>query len=310
MNMLFSRTSLGIEINPSGIAFALLGGSAAAPRLERVAYAPLLPGCLRVSLREANILDPQSFSDAVRNAYNLLLHSGTRLSVSLPDTVGRIMMLDVEGRFKSRAEGLDIIRWKLKKNLPFDIADTHLDYQQLTVRENGDMALMVALVSRAVISQYEELLMAAGFTPARIDFNSFNLYRAFENRLAPQEDVTLITFYDSTLSIMVFADGILEFQRVKELSGSQGVDSRVYMEICSSLKVYHDRFPERSVKYVSCVALPDVAREFCGMVAEATGVEPALLEIKSVVKPSDSAPADQESLFPFTTAIGAALRSL
>jgi type IV pilus assembly protein PilM len=308
--MLFSRTSLGVEINPSGVAFALMGGSSAAPRLERVAYAPLAPGCLRISLREANILDPQSFSDTVRNAHNLLLHGGTRLSVTLPDTVGRIMMLDVEGRFKSRAEGLDIIRWKLKKNIPFEIADTHLDYQQLSVRENGDMALMVALVSRAVISQYEELLMAAGFTPARIDFNSFNLYRAFENRLAPQDDVTLITFYDSTLSIMVFAEGLLEFQRVKELSGSSGVDSRVYMEINSSLKVYRDRFPERSVNHVSCIAPPDVSQEFCSLVAEATGVVPALLEIKSVVRPADSAPADQESLFPFTTAIGAALRSL
>jgi type IV pilus assembly protein PilM len=220
------------------------------------------------------------------------------------------MMLDIEGRFKSRAEGLDIIRWKLKKNLPFDIADTHLDYQQLSVRENGDMALMVALVSRVVISQYEELLMAGGFTPACIDFNSFNLYRSFENRLAHQDDVTLIAFYDNTLSIMIFNDGLLEFQRVKELSGSSGVDSRVYMEINSSLKVYRDRYPERTVKQVSCIAPPDVAREFCGMVAEATGVEPALLEIKSMLRPSDSAPADQESLFPFTAAIGAALRSL
>jgi type IV pilus assembly protein PilM len=152
--------------------------------------------------------------------------------------------------------------------------------------------------------------MAEGFTPARIDFNSFNLYRAFENRLAPQDDVTLITFYDSTLSIMVFADGILEFQRVKELSGSSGVDSRVYMEINSSLKVYRDRFPERGVNHVSCIAPPDVAREFCGMVAEAAGFEPTLLEVKTVLRPSGSAPADQESLFPFTTAIGAALRSL
>lgn len=310
MTMLFSRTSLGVEINSSGVAFALLRGSSAAPRLERISHAPLAPGCLRVSLREANILDPQSFSDTVRNAHNLLLHNGTRLSVTLPDSVGRIMMLDVEGRFKSRAEGLDIIRWKLKKNIPFDIADTHLDYQQLSVRENGDMALMVALVSRAVISQYEELLMAAGFTPARIDFNSFNLYRAFENRLAPQDDVTLITFYDSTLSIMVFAGGVLEFQRVKELSGSRGVDTRIYMEINSSLKVYRERFPERAIEHVSCIAPPDVAREFCDMVAEATGVEPSLLEIKSVVQPSDSVPADQESLFPFSTAIGAALRSL
>ena len=308
--MLFTRKSLGVEINPSGVAFALLSGSASSPRLERVAYAPMPPGAVRVSLREPNILDPHSFSDAVRSAYNLLLHSGTRLSITLPDAVGRIMMLDVEGRFKSRAEGLDIIRWKLKKNIPFDIADTHLDYQQLSVRENGDMALMVALVSRSVIGQYEDLLVSAGFTPARIDFNSFNLFRAFESRLMLQDDVALISFYDGTLSILVFAEGVLEFQRIKDLSGSQGVDSRVYMEINSSLMVYRERFPERVVQHVSCIASPDVAREFCGMVAEVTGCAPTLLEVKSVVKPADAAPADQESLFSYTTAIGAALRSL
>jgi type IV pilus assembly protein PilM len=308
--MLFSQKSLGVEISPSGVAFALLGGSANAPRLERVSSASLAPGSVRTSLREANIIDPNAFIAALRSAHNLLIYKGTRFSVTLPDSVGRVMMLDVEGRFKSRAEGIDIIRWKLKKNLPFDISDTHLDYQQLCVRDNGDMALMVALVSRAVITQYEEQIMAAGFTPVRIDFNSFNLYRAFENRLAPQDDVTLVSFYDSTLSIMAFSDGVLEFQRVKDIPGSQGVDSRVYMEINSSLRVYRDRFPDRSVKSVSCIAHPDVARDFCGMVAEAAGFEPALLEIKSVVRPSDSAPADQESLFPFTTAVGAALRSL
>ena len=288
----------------------MLSGSASSPRLERVAYAPMASGAVRVSLREPNIIDPLAFSDAVRSAHNLLLHNGTRLSITLPDAVGRIMMLDVEGRFKSRAEGLDIIRWKLKKNIPFDIADTHLDYQQLKLRENGDMALMVALVSRAVIGQYEELLVSAGFIPARIDFNSFNLYRTFENRLGHQDDVAIISFYDSTLSILVFADGVLEFQRVKDLSGSRGVDSRVYMEINSSLMVYRERFPERTVQLVSCVAPPDVAQEFCGMVAEAVGSAPTLLEVKTIIKPADTAPADQESLFRYTTAIGAALRSL
>jgi type IV pilus assembly protein PilM len=82
------------------------------------------------------------------------------------------------------------------------------------------------------------------------------------------------------------------------------------MEINSSLKVFRDRFPEWVATHVSCLAPPDVAHDFCGMLTEATGVEPVLLEIKSVVRPSDSAPADQESLFPFTTAIGAAMRSL
>lgn len=308
--MLFGKQSIGVEINQSGVAFAALSGSAASPRLERVASAAFPAGTLRASLREPNILDPQRFVDTLKSTHNLLLKNFTRLNVTLPDTVGRVMLLDMEGRFKSRAEALDMIRWKLKKNLPFDLADTHLDYQQIATRANGDMALLVALVSREVLGQYEELILSAGFTPVMIDFNSFNLQRLFDSRLDQLEEVTVISFYDSILCIMVFSNGILKFQRVKDLSGSLGVDSRVFMEINSSLIVFKDRFPDHVLKTVTCIAPPDVANHFCAMVEEAVGIEPLLLEVKSAVIPGNDAPADQESLFPYTTAIGAAMRSL
>jgi len=308
--MLFSKKSLGVEISPSGVAFALLSGPAASPRLERVSYRPLDPGTIRLSLREPNIIDPQAFTSRLKDAHNTLLYRGTRLSLTLPDAAGRILLLDVEGRFKSRSEGLDIIRWKLKKSMPFDIADSHLDYQMLRVRENGDMALLVALVSRTVIGQYEELLSAAGFVPARIDFNIFNICRTFHQRLAFLEEGALVSFYDGILGIMVFSGGLPEFVRIKDLSGAAVVDSRVYMEINSSFLVFRERFPEQVLRQVVCIAPPDMARDFCGMVTEVTGSEPVLLETKAVVIPSDAAPGDQESLYPFTTAIGAALRSL
>ncbi|KAB0669317.1 pilus assembly protein PilM [Oryzomonas sagensis] len=308
--MLLAKTSLGAEISPTGVAFALLGGTASAPRLERAAFAPLAAGTVRSSLREANILDPQAFVDRFQSAHNLLLHRSKRLSLTLPDSVGRIMLLDMEGRFKNRAEGLDMIRWKLKKNLPFDAADAHLDYQVLKIRENGDMALLVALVSRTVIGQYEDVLATAGFTPARIDFNSFNLYRAFDRRLGLLDDCILIFFYNHALGIMAYHNDIPEFIRVKELAGTPAVDNRVFMEINNSLLVYRERFPELNTANVFCCAPPDAAHAFCEMVAEAAGAEAALLETKTAVTPGDEAPGDQESLFLFSAAIGAALRSL
>lgn len=307
---MFNRKSLGVEISPSGVAFALLSGPASSPRLERVSYRPLEPGTVRLSLRDPNILDPKAFAGRLKDAHNTLLYKGTRLSLTLPDSVGRIMLLDIEGRFKSRAEGIDIIRWKLKKSMPFDISDSHLDYQQLSVRENGDLALLVALVSRTVVGQYEELLSEAGFVPARIDFNIFNLCRTFGQRMALLEDGALVSFYDGILGIMIFSRGLPEFVRIKELSGVTAVDARVYMEINSSFLVYRERFPEQPPRQVLCIAPPDMARDFCGVVTEVTGSEPVLLETKSVVVPSDAAPADQDSLFPFTAAVGAALRSL
>ncbi|GAC1468268.1 MAG: pilus assembly protein PilM [Desulfuromonadaceae bacterium] len=301
---------IGVEISPNGVVCALTGGSPASPRVERVAHAPFSPHTLQISLREQNVLDPDAFVAGLKAAYNLLLCRSDRVAVSLPDAVSRLMLLDLEGRYKSRAEALDLIRWKLKKSMPLDSSDTHLDYQQLTVRENGDLALLVAIVSRTVISQYEDLITKAGLSPARIDCNTFNICRLFDRRISLQDDCILISFYGSTLSIVAFAQGIPEFIRSKELSGTLATDSRVYMEITSSLLVYKERFPERTVQTIFCVASPDVAQNFQEMVAEATGLTPALLETKGAVTPGNSAPGDQARLFPCTAAIGAALRSL
>lgn len=308
--MLFSRTSTGVEINPGGVACVSAAGSLEAPQIRKVAFAPLPADALHISIRELNVLDPDSFVSAVRSAHNMLLSRGGKLSVTLPDSVGRVMLFDLEGRFKSRSEALDLIRWKLKKSVPFDLADTHLDYQQLMVRENGDLALLVTLVSRTVIEQYEDLLTKAGLTPARIDLNSFNICRAFERRMSLSDDCILISFFGATLVIMAFSSGVPEFIRTKDLSGTMAVDNRVFMEIKSSLLIYSERFPEHVSRTVFCVAAPDVAYDFQEMVAEAAGVSPSLLEIKSAVTPGDGAPGDQATLFPYTAAIGAALRGL
>jgi len=308
--MLFSRTSTGIEISPGGVICAVAGGTIDSPQIKKIAFTSFPANALHVSIREPNVLDPENFVNCVRSAHNLLLSRNSKVSVTLPDSVGRVMLLDLEGRFKSRSEALDLIRWKLKKSVPFDLADTHLDYQQMTVRENGDMALLVALVSRTVIEQYEDLLNRAGLTPARIDFNSFNLCRAFERRMSLDDDCILVSFYAATLVIMAFSSGVPEFIRIKDLYGTMAIDNRVFMEIKSSLIIYNERFPEHISKTVFCVAPPDIASDFQEMVAEATGLSPTLLEIKTVVTPGDDAPGDQATLFPYTAAIGAALRGL
>ena len=306
--MLFASNPIGVEMSPQGVVCALVGGSAASPRVDRVAHASFPSQTLQVSLRDQNILAPETFKNVLTSACNQLMCRSTRVAVSLPDAVSRIMLLDFEGRFKSRAEGLDLIRWKLKKNIPLDSADTLIDFQHLAVRENGDMALLVAIASRTVISQYEDLITEAGFSPARIDCNTFNICRLFDRRLSLQNDCVLISYYGGTLSIVAFAQGIPEFIRSKELSGAQVTDNRMYMEINSSLLIYKERFPDRPVQTVFCVASPETAYGFRDTIAEATELTATLLETKGVVTPGNFAPGSQGHLFSCTAAIGAALR--
>lgn len=306
---MFTRKTIGVSLSSSGVAFAQVGGAASSPRLEQLSFRPLSPGTMRPSFREPNILNPQGFIIALKEARNALRCGGRSVSLSLPDSVGRVMMLDIEGRFKNRAEGLDLIRWKLKKRLPFETADLHLDYQLVKTRENGDMVLLVVLVFRPVITQYEELLQGAGVVPARIDLNCLNLCNLFERRLGARDDYALVTYYGSNLGIMFFADGKPEFVRNKDLPEDESVHDRLHQEVRFTFLSYKEHFPEREPRTVFCFAPPRIAREFCGMVTDAAGCDPVLLETKTALSIKEGISSEPEFLFPFTAAMGAALKA-
>ena len=59
-----------------------------------------------------------------------------------------------------------------------------------------------------------------------------------------------------------------------------------------------------------CLAAPETAPNLRDMISEATGSAPTLLEIKNMLTPGNAAPGDQNTLFTYTAAIGAALRNL
>jgi|GEM_PF-468860 len=318
-----SNKSIGAEICPQGIFFAVMKKKAGVPFLEKAAFRPfqssllegadfslLQSGVLKPSLRETNILDPQAFCDCLKEARSLFSPKEPRLSISLPDSVGRVFLMDIEGRFKSRGEAMDVIRWKLKKSVSFNTNDAHLDYQQLMIRENNEMSLLVAMVSKNVITQYEDLITSAGFLPVYIDLNVFSLFRTFENYPALQRDVALILYYRESLTIMAMNGGIPEFIRIKDITETPANGHRVYREICNSFMAYRERFPERVPNKLFCLAEPDTMSSFCEMVAEATGNETSPLKIETMVKPRKDPLSGQQTLFSYTAAIGAALRNL
>jgi len=304
--MLFSKKALGLELASDGLRFALVS-SGKTPRLDAALLSPLPAGTLQFSRREANVTNPRVFVDQVREAYLRLLTKDKSVSVSLPDATGRVVLLDLEARFKNRDEGLDIIRWKLKKSLPFDISQVHLDYQTLAEKENGAISLLVSLISRGVVTQYEELLLAAGLEAKCLDFTSFNLYRLFAPRLEISENGAFVTFYGGAMTVLIFYGGVLSFYRTKETVGDS---QNLYREVNSSFLVYQDRHPGQAVSEVFCMAEATDAEAFRSLVAEASGLEPVLLDLDRMVSLGSGLGLDRNALHQLAGSLGAALRSL
>jgi len=308
--MIFKKKSIGVEVSASGVAFALTGGTGKAPVLERTAIRLFPAGVVTPSLCDTNVTEPQKMAEYIREAFNLLIYAGNRVHISLPDSVGRAMLMNLEERFKSRSEGIDLIRWKLKKNMPLELADAHLDYKLLNTRENGEISLLVCMVSKAVIEQYENAFLEAGLSPGTINLNIFNLCRTNEQKLELIDSYAFICLYYNHLGIMIISNNEPVFIRFKKLPEVSITDSRLHNEIRNSMLLCHKQHPAMTLAKAACLAHPAVSRQFCEMVANATGLEIVPLDACHGLKFVPDVAENRETLFPFSAAIGAALRGL
>lgn len=307
--MFFAGRSIGVEIYQDGCSFLLASGKKVAPVIDKFETAVFPPDSLRLSIKETNIADPAVLQPLLAEAYARLGTDLKRVSLSIPDLAGRIMMLEMDTLPKSRAEGIEHVKWKLKKSFPVDLNDMHLDYQPLATNEQGGAKVIAAVISKGVISGYEDLFIAAGLEPAFIDFSTFNLYRLFAEKLEIQDDLTLVFLFRGNLTVMVFQDGLLDFHRSKSVAGSAGDPVKLYREVNSSLLVYSDSRggvkPQR-IFYFSAPAERHLLRS---VIFEAAGLEPLLIDTDNLIA-SSKQQVDRSILPEILSALGAASRGL
>ena len=236
--MLFSNKSLGMEIFRNGLSLVVAGGSCSAPFVDNFIIDRLPVDVLKTSLKETNIIDSSRLKSSISESYSKLCTKIKTVSLSIPDTSGKVLLVDIDTPFKNKEEGVDHVRWKLKKSFPIDLNDVHLDYQVLRQDASGSTYLLVGIVLKSIVQEYENLLLEIGLEPSKIDFTSFNLYRLFSSRLDIQEHLAFVSFYRDALSVLIFQDGILDFSRNKLISTAASEPGRLYREINSSFLVY------------------------------------------------------------------------
>lgn len=306
---LFRGPAVGFEISPIGIRAVVLGGRRSLPVLERFVSVPYRTEIIRSSHREQNVLDPAAFVAAVREAYDGLSTRQRRISLSIPDQAGRVFLLDLDAPFKTKREGVDLIRWKLKKSFPFPIQDAHIDFEFVAEKETGELTVLVSCIALNIVHQYEDLLIEAGIQPYQINFAAFNIFRLFATRFAMGERKTYASWFGGMLSLYVFSEGKVFFCRSKEIHGNRMDVNRIYREINSSLLVYRDKNPGLVLEEVYCVSTLEDSEAFVPLVGEVTGLEPITLDISKAIQLGEAKP-DRLTLVNLAAATGAAMRSL
>lgn len=237
---MFRRTYPALDVTPGELRGVALHRKGKGVSLDDGRVFSLMQGELSLSLREPNIPEPRRFVEAIRKVLDPIAAGEKRIALSLPDSVGRVLLAETETAFKSKKEGVEILKWQLKNSLPGGPKDVQLDYQILKKSDTGRCTLAVALIANPVLHQYEELLSEAGYHAAVIDFHSLHVYNYYRPRLDLGEDFILIGVAGSALSIQFFQGRVLAFHRAREVQTSP---VQVFQELSRSVVGCHENFP-------------------------------------------------------------------
>jgi type IV pilus assembly protein PilM len=161
-----TRPRVACEITAQGV---VAGQSAVAGApLTDVARADLAAGAVVPSLKPGNVVDRVAVSAAIVSALEGVgLRPNSRnadITLIVPDAAVRVLLLDFDALSSKLTEALPIVRFRLKKMLPFDADDAMVSFQIMSSNKSGVRVLAVA-IPRDVLGEYETAVREAGYEP-------------------------------------------------------------------------------------------------------------------------------------------------
>jgi type IV pilus assembly protein PilM len=89
------------------------------------------------------------------------------VTMVVPDSAVRVLFVDFDQLPSKAAEALPVVRFRLKKLLPFDADEAMVSYQVMSNEKNAVKLLAVAM-PKAVLEEYEAVVLAAGYLPGAV----------------------------------------------------------------------------------------------------------------------------------------------
>src|SRR5258705_5590743 len=129
--------------------------------LEACASSELAPGSVVPDLIETNLRQPDAVFETVRDTLGSVGGRSRDVIAVLPDAAVRVVLLDFETLPSKRDEAESVVRFRLKKSLPFDVEKAKVSYHVQT--SLGGLRLVAAVALSSVVEDYEAAFRDAGY---------------------------------------------------------------------------------------------------------------------------------------------------
>src|SRR5664280_3667832 len=251
---------MAFEISEAGIAAARIGARA---ELE---FQPLKSGTLSVSPLKENVVDPDDFALAVRTlAGTQAARKRKDVALILPDFSARISVLDFDSFPKDPKEQASLVRFRLKRSVPFDVESAALSYWAQN-GEKGKTDVVVVMAPLEIVSRYESPFRTAGMNPGMV---TTSCLAALE--LAPEAGLSVLAKLTGRVLTVVVREKIqLKLVRCLELPSADLED--IASVLVPTFVYIEDNLGRRAEKLLLC-GFGAAAAEAESRFAEELGVE-------------------------------------
>ncbi len=214
--------------------------------LESHGVEPLPLGAVMASPVDTNVVQPEAVRSALRKVLNRVPVHDAPLALLIPDPVVRVFILPFETLPRRSDEALPLLRWRLKKSVPFDMDETVVSWMRQSGRE-GALEVITAVARQRIVREYEDILTPLNAS-ARVVLSS----TLASLPLLGDEGATLLARMSGrTLTTVIVNAGRLCVYRSTEMSGEASLLNPQAMldEVYPAIAYYQDTWggtPDRA----------------------------------------------------------------
>ena len=192
---------MGIEFRRDEIIVARFGDNGHG-EMDLCLRAPLPPGVVDFSMLTPNLSETEALGQFLRQLFEEAGIQGNRVGLTLPDILARISVQELPETPRSRTEAEELLRFRMKKALPFEVSDARLAFQPLP---GINPTFLTGILHEEVVSQYETLFDGLGFHVGVIETSSLSLLKLWEGvvveNLTPEQDYLFLNLEETYFTL-------------------------------------------------------------------------------------------------------------
>jgi type IV pilus assembly protein PilM len=229
-----AKPKLACEIAADRVLAGRLGDG---HNLDASAAQELAPGSVVPDLVESNLRQHEAVRDAIASALGSVSGHARDVIAVVPDAAVRVALVEFDTLPSDSEEALGVVRFRLKKSLPFDVEKARVSYHTQKVADGIQIVAAVALA--AVVEEYEAAFREAGFSPGVV---LPSMLAALGS--ADAERPTLVVKVDArTTSIAILNAGQLQlFRTLENTRGVTITGEQLAEEVYPSVVFFQDTY--------------------------------------------------------------------